>query len=828
MRKQWWLALALAGTLAGCYVDPYSDFDPNFPDDPTMPGGSGGVLGVDFFIDSLTGPSVLSSASQKEVHAKLCNQGNIFGLAEVAFFLSKDNILDERDELVATSSRISVPEGSCRDASAQVGTLTLPATSYFLLAIADPDDFTFEANERNNHGTGGRISVDFEPPPRPRLSWVSATDPSQLPRLRVESEFNAIVHVYLGGSCTGAPVADANTCARGFSQVPIDTSQFPANTYSVRTYDGGENPSPCSSIPAPERYGNPGGYDTTPPPPPVITEATWQYGTTWQALRVKGTTEPDSEVGVFIDAACTGTPAATVFATASGAFTANLTVQAASEATVRRVFVAARDADLNESECVEGPTYETPCAPGYANCDGNAANGCEVDLTEDPNHCGTCSTSCGVPGDAIGVCVAGTCGSACPVGRYDCDGNAANGCESTYACSPTTCTISRSAELAITALSVVEDPVRTAPGGAWSFGTLMKAMAGDQDPSATVRQWLKTWTTPQTINGITLPARTQMLSKVLGPWESRSGGSNQPLDFSKAPFRLLAIMNRMDLRNPGVQAGEGRFVFGVLDPQGNPLEFMVILEYALPGGSPEAIQRWAKDWHELGQLGLSHPSYNAKLQALTDRFAKAGVMTGRPFGNALNQIRTNEFVLAEPWELREFNLTETGLRPATVKLTPEPGFENSSMLGDYIRANQADILAERHMVPTRIGSTPFLGASAEMPEGFFWRAPGVNTEARHKFSLNTCSGCHAAETGTDFTHISPRAAGHQAALSVFLRGGTVLDPWTGAPRTFNDLGRRATDLAALVCGTSSTQGLTGAETFGGFPAASNLPRARVH
>jgi len=31
-----------------------------------------------------------------------------------------------------------------------------------------------------------------------------------------------------------------------------------------------------------------------------------------------------------------------------------------------------------------------------------------------------------------------------------------------------------------------------------------------------------------------------------------------------------------------------------------------------------------------------------------------------------------------------------------------------------------------------------------------------------------------------------------------------------------------------VCGTSVTQGLTGVETFGGFPAPSNLPRARVH
>ncbi len=114
-----------------------------------------------------------------------------------------------------------------------------------------------------------------------------------------------------------------------------------------------------------------------------------------------------------------------------------------------------------------------------------------------------------------------------------------------------------------------------------------------------------------------------------------------------------------------------------------------------------------------------------------------------------------------------------------------------------------------------------------MPEGFFWRAPTCRRRSRHKFSLNTCSGCHAGETGTDFTHVAPRAAGQASVLSPFLRGGTVTDPVTQMPRSFDDLGRRAADLAALVCGTPS-QDLTGVETFGGFPVPSNLPPARVH
>jgi len=34
------------------------------------------------------------------------------------------------------------------------------------------------------------------------------------------------------------------------------------------------------------------------------------------------------------------------------------------------------------------------CNAGYANCDGNQANGCEVNLTSDSNNCGACGNVC--------------------------------------------------------------------------------------------------------------------------------------------------------------------------------------------------------------------------------------------------------------------------------------------------------------------------------------------------------------------------------------------------------------------------------------------------
>ncbi|MCY1018620.1 Ig-like domain-containing protein [Pyxidicoccus sp. MSG2] len=653
-------------------------------------------------------------------------------------------------------------------------------------------------------GTGGTTPVLLRTRPgSPGLSLQPIFDGRASPRATVE--------LFQRADCEGPVDAVVTADSTGAFSFQGTVAKDAKLTLSARAKDasGYGQDSACSN---PLEYQN----DTTPPPGPVIIDTKWQYTSTGRQLTVTGTAEPGSTVGIFIDVACTGTPAKTVQADAEGRFSATMPFALGNS---HRVFVAARDALGNESTCTEGPAYEVRCPAGTADCDGKSTNGCEVDLTTDEDHCGACGTTCQDNDYAQGVCQAATCGNTCEPGYYDCDGNVANGCESTYACQSTACTIDRPSELMVTALSVVEDPVRTAPGGAWHFGTLMKAMANGQDPSPMVRAWLKTWQTKQVVNGLDLPARQEMQTKVLGPWEQRSGGASRPLDFSKAPFRLLAIVNRMDLRQSGVQAGEGRFVFGVLDANGAPLEFTIILEYALPGGTNADIQTWANDWHALGKVGSA--GYNAKLQALTDRFAKAGVMTGRQAGNALNQIRTNEITLAEPWEMREFNLTAQGLMPATVKLTPAMHFENTAALASYIQQNQADIIAERHTVPNSLNGNPFLGAMARTPLDFFWRAPGVNTEARHKFSMNTCSGCHSGETQTEFLHVAPRVAGKAAVLSPYLKGTTVTDPVTHATRVFDDLGRRADDLKALVC-PSATQ------LKSGGLAPSNLPPARVH
>jgi hypothetical protein len=78
------------------------------------------------------------------------------------------------------------------------------------------------------------------------------------------------------------------------------------------------------------------------------------------------------------------------------------------------------------------------CAPGFAYCDGDPSNGCEVDLNSDAAHCGACGTSCGSV-HGVGACSVGSCVLSCDAGFASCDGNAANGCETQIAVDTANC-----------------------------------------------------------------------------------------------------------------------------------------------------------------------------------------------------------------------------------------------------------------------------------------------------------------------------------------------------------------------------------------------------
>jgi hypothetical protein len=85
-------------------------------------------------------------------------------------------------------------------------------------------------------------------------------------------------------------------------------------------------------------------------------------------------------------------------------------------------------ADSADSVCFAGRCQIVGCLADTRDCDGLAANGCET-LPSDPNHCGSCGRRCALA-NADSVCNAGACElDACQAGFGDCDDSAANGCE---------------------------------------------------------------------------------------------------------------------------------------------------------------------------------------------------------------------------------------------------------------------------------------------------------------------------------------------------------------------------------------------------------------
>ncbi len=89
--------------------------------------------------------------------------------------------------------------------------------------------------------------------------------------------------------------------------------------------------------------------------------------------------------------------------------------------------------------CLAGSCSVAMCETGRADCDGSSANGCEVDTTTSLAHCGGCNLACPARANATPRCAAGACGFVCNAGFGDCDGNTGNGCETDLRTSPAHC-----------------------------------------------------------------------------------------------------------------------------------------------------------------------------------------------------------------------------------------------------------------------------------------------------------------------------------------------------------------------------------------------------
>ncbi|MNK09025.1 hypothetical protein D3C87_269730 [compost metagenome] len=285
--------------------------------------------------------------------------------------------------------------------------------------------------------------------------------------------------------------------------------------------------------------------------------------------------------------------------------------------------------------------------------------------------------------------------------------------------------------LFITDLSVVEDQTRTYnlftgvgnPNGAWTFGTLMANMENGNHADGVrgfLKDWIKQWTTDQTIGNHVVKARKHVLECLISPWLRKAqGNTNLTVTLQNweslwdatpgaslkqtAPFKLSTIVNRIDLRGNSAytasfaDGGETRFIFSLIDPYtgniamspdqpfsqqmdgvgfGDWRGLNVIMEFGNIQTEKCDVLDLAQEWLDLSDASFSfgtasaNNAYKTALQHITDYVTTAGASTGRINGSAINRIRTNEKAFADrdlslevhlgwarqDWEFRQFEL----------------------------------------------------------------------------------------------------------------------------------------------------------------------------
>ncbi len=295
---------------------------------------------------------------------------------------------------------------------------------------------------------------------------------------------------------------------------------------------------------------------------------------------------------------------------------------------------------------------------------------------------------------------------------------------------PPSATVVPDHELMIIAQQVVENPTFTSdpclpgggsPSGAWTFTTLMEAIACSGNANCNSQTTLQIaenmlgsmlalWQSPQQVNNGAFTVQPRALIGTLGLNGTGTDFlGNWPVDHNNvctpstqnpqglcpslpnAPVHLNAIVNRIDLGQndpPFPPAGELRFVFGVTTDAtaghgvchaGQP--FNIILEYNVPSGI--SAPTWAGDWNSLPidpNDGFLSDYLNA-LESLTSQVVALSATNACGGASCLAQIRTNEVLLGgnDIWEQRQFQLSQDGsgnpiLQEGTIFMTPDESF----------------------------------------------------------------------------------------------------------------------------------------------------------
>ena len=360
-----------------------------------------------------------------------------------------------------------------------------------------------------------------------------------------------------------------------------------------------------------------------------------------------------------------------------------------------------------------------------------------------------------------------------------------------------TCPVSIDAkrELLVIDSSVLGDPRARSDDadGAWSFRARLEEIAGSAGAGNAALAWLEGWrdTTYVGTDSAPVTARPDVDTVLVDPWRAASapGCNAAGLDPAKAPFRLIAIVNRIDLRDDPAacvgSAGELRFVYTAVDASGAALPMTLIVEIPYP--KTRSPHDWAAAWHALGALPFG-AEYNDALEALTR--SVTDVVDARTI-----RLRTNESALGSGWEMREFAASGAGtLDQVVIDTTPRTDLDGASSLGAWVTENASVVSSGSWVLPSamRAGAAPIASAS------FRWNVTGAKSSLAETFSAGTCNGCHGGDTpALPFQHLA--GGGDYYGQD---DGSTRVSPYLSS-----ELGRRSDSMNNALC--SSCDGGSG-------------------
>jgi len=92
------------------------------------------------------------------------------------------------------------------------------------------------------------------------------------------------------------------------------------------------------------------------------------------------------------------------------------------------------------ASCSASTCQISSCNAGFANCDGMNGTGCEVNINTDPNNCSSCGNTCSSNHINVRTCTGGSCTGSCSAGFADCNSNKRiDGCEVNISNDPNNC-----------------------------------------------------------------------------------------------------------------------------------------------------------------------------------------------------------------------------------------------------------------------------------------------------------------------------------------------------------------------------------------------------